>query len=720
MALGLNLVNHWLLNNNSNDNTGTLDGADSGGVEYKGDNVTFDGTSGYIDTGYVPPASSTYTYSLWAKTTDTTDSYMFSDEHGQSLGKYSRGSIGYLSGGSLILQLGDGVSNWFDISYNISTWLDGDYHHWALVFDAFSIKLYIDGVLRKSYTSTVSAGTLGSTDYWFGRGSSSAHSFSGDLSNARIYSDAKNQTQIDELFAEGYYPKPLTEPTTTGLIAHYPLTGTAEDSTGSYNGTEVGGLTYIDDGEFGSVVSLDGVDGEVVIDAELFNAGSGVRTYSLWAKYSTQTEVILACGLSGDNHVIRVRGDGILVEGDGDQSLDCLIGLSNDTWGHIVIEVNMTTKVITSYLDGTLNDTEIIPANNTVWNPTNNPSIGGYQGGSEYGNAEVHSFRCYTRTLTQQEIIDIYNYEKNFRSIDIDDGLVAYYPLANNSLDNYYNEYDGTDTAITYDGESALFNGTSSKIIIPDEILVNTDSISLWFNTSTILGSARIFFAYSGNGGNNRFYIDRDGLSLQITIGLEGALVNVYTITTGVDYFLTLSKTSPTTTDVYIDNVFVQTLTYTALNPMNNRDYSIGSIDTGGDYFDGEIKHVRFYNKGLTPEQIKVIYDSETTEVVEEIASGSGSVLITSSKSLPVDYTPQGSGSAIITSSKALANQYIPYSVDGGVVVTGTSEVEVGILPSEIFTFVQTIQKANIESHFIFVQSIEQPINSIIIKRVNQ
>lgn len=68
------------------------------------------------------------------------------------------------------------------------------------------------------------------------------------------------------------------------------------------------------------------------------------------------------------------------------------------------------------------------------------------------------SLRIYGRTLTATEITTIYDYELVTHHIPVDNGLIAYYPLETNSMDNYFNQYDGTDTAVTYDGTSYNYN----------------------------------------------------------------------------------------------------------------------------------------------------------------------------------------------------------------------------------------------------------------------
>jgi hypothetical protein len=64
---------------------------------------------------------------------------------------------------------------------------------------------------------------------------------------------------------------------------------------------------------------------------------------------------------------------------------------------------------------------------------------------NKYSNLHI-----YNRTLSAGEITDIYNIEKYQHNNALDQGLVAYYPLDGNSLDNAINQYDGTDTSVAY------------------------------------------------------------------------------------------------------------------------------------------------------------------------------------------------------------------------------------------------------------------------------
>jgi hypothetical protein len=318
--------------------------------------------------------------------------------------------------------------------------------------------------------------------YWKDTGSGMAHITSSTIptslatdnySNLRIYNETKNQTFIDALYEEGYYPKPLPLPTTNGLIAHYPLTGTAEDTTGNYDGTEVGGLTYVDDAEFGSVANFEKTPKYIDLGQTILNNYNGTQTITVWVKPKIlgSTEGLL--GFRFDNHTgqvsiwnnLRLDTDGgirFLFANSATEFLNIVsttkLTISNFTFISVTISTTEIKLYINGILESTLQHTYLPFSYSSL-----DTLLGAYSSKLldnlptiSSGTSYMKSLRLLNTVLTPQEITDIYNYEKNFRPIDIDDGLIAYYPLAENSLDNYNNQYDGTDSSgVTYDGEKA-------------------------------------------------------------------------------------------------------------------------------------------------------------------------------------------------------------------------------------------------------------------------
>ncbi len=288
-----------------------------------------------------------------------------------------------------------------------------------------------------------------------------------DYSNLRVYSSERTGTVLTALQNEGYYAprESLTAPRTTNLIAHYPLMGTGRDTTGNNDATEVG-ATYTNDGEFGTVLLGDGTNNNryVVTPTTVLNSmGSSDFAISTWV-YMTALDVISINMHSRSNTIDEVgiyqTADSKMrfVIGDADSG-----GIRNVTidstytnrWVHVIMNNNGTTNIADVYLDlvdkGEIADTS------------------GYSGGSYplyIGDAEPsgdypmtgrqRDIRFYSDLLTEADRLDIHNFEKNFRPIDITDGLIAFYSLTENALDESYNEYDATaDAGVTYDSSGA-------------------------------------------------------------------------------------------------------------------------------------------------------------------------------------------------------------------------------------------------------------------------
>ena len=67
---------------------------------------------------------------------------------------------------------------------------------------------------------------------------------------------------------------------------------------------------------------------------------------------------------------------------------------------------------------------------------------------------------------------------------------LAYYKLDGDAIDSSGNGYNGTSPNVTWGvgrfGPAGVFNGTSSKISLPNSIITGAFSLSFWVNTSNI------------------------------------------------------------------------------------------------------------------------------------------------------------------------------------------------------------------------------------------
>lgn len=147
---------YWALDGNTVDSTGTNNGTANNLGSYVagkiGQCATFNGTNSYI--AIANPAnfrSSTFTVSAWIKTSSTARQEVFQSWDQQS-SQYNGFEIA-VNNNSVVLTWGNGGS-----FANISTagigMCDGQWHHLAVVYDGIKVKIYKDGSLVQSNTTT--------------------------------------------------------------------------------------------------------------------------------------------------------------------------------------------------------------------------------------------------------------------------------------------------------------------------------------------------------------------------------------------------------------------------------------------------------------------------------------------------------------------------------------------------------------------------------------
>jgi len=624
-----NLIAHYLLNNNAADSHGDYDGVASN-VDFQSDDSYFTTIlNSYITTPLVDIASETNTYTIsgWFTASENTGPYRTIIIGTEGTNSIKMGvALGINSDGIVR------VSRANDTTQNLATSstvydLDNSKHFFVITYDGTTLKCAIDETDTFSIASTLSANN-GITQ--FGRYGSSADTleyYSGKISNVRFYNEVKTQTFINALFEEGYYPKPLPLPTTDGLMAHYPLTGTAEDTTGNRNGTEVG-VTYVDNAEFGSIARFNNNNGTTSVPTSQIKIPQAYIdnfTISFWASVDIPSNSNIIISKDNDTahyEFIRLRGDNTLdmaidntfsstIQSDHGTSEKLFVITRNG--GSFILYVNGISKgsgtcssaTINLGLFGSLFDTSSSSAN--------------FKG-------TLRNVRLYHSILSQQEITDIYNYEKNFRAIDIDDGLVAFYPLANNSKDNYYNEFDSIhDADVTYNGNSANFNGTNGYIIIPDNTMTigQPFCITCWIkedNFNSVENS--IIEIVSGTYPEDTVILmagQADTSDKKRRLYIRNHIENAVALEQGSPTHITNTwrfmafQWDGTHISGYEDNEFIGELPFTFSNSYTSLadKIHIGTSANASRFLDGNLAKLRIYNKALSGEQIDVIYNTE-------------------------------------------------------------------------------------------------------------
>jgi hypothetical protein len=246
----------------------------------------------------------------------------------------------------------------------------------------------------------------------------------------------------------------------------------------------------------------------------------------------------------------------------------------------------------------------------------------------------------------ENSIKPIHNVFKQYRKVNfvnpyifvsptnpISSGLVAYWKLDSNSLDSTSNAHNGTNTAITYAtgkiGNGASFNGTTSKIIVPDaNDLSFTDgtndkpfSISLWMKrpsatTYNILISKGTHDNVS-NGEWSLFFLEG---SLYLFLYDKAAAKKLvrYIPSTEVNTLIHLGATydglkDTTGIKMYKNGALISSTNASSL-PYTGMSNKVANVvignDTAGSYpFSGIQDEIGLWNRVLTDAEMTELYN---------------------------------------------------------------------------------------------------------------
>jgi len=218
--------------------------------------------------------------------------------------------------------------------------------------------------------------------------------------------------------------------------------------------------------------------------------------------------------------------------------------------------------------------------------------------------------------------------------------LIAVYNLQGNVEDEGGYSHHGTATSITYgtdtwDGQSAVFNGSSGNINIPHNSRFDFSAafdIYVWAKwTATTTGMYLLSKRIEGDVfqpnvyQNNVFTALADGgLAIQVnatTAGDVKVLAGGSTITSSTAGFndgnwhlIRVSRNASNVVTLYVDTISKGTATVTG-TLSTTQDVKIGSDFFGG-YFNGEISRVRFYSSILAGQQPSNIYNKRNPRTV--------------------------------------------------------------------------------------------------------
>jgi len=625
-----------------NGNTGTLGADANAGSDdpvwksaascKKGACLSFDG-SDYVAVSNISIASN-ITISAWVYSSN------FAQTGGISGKGEANSNVGWLfffDGATNGLSL-DGATH--VTTCRTGSWLpaNNQWHHVSGVISGTSGSIYVDGALKAS--GAVNA--IGNNVETIRIGSSWLagvifYPFNGLIDDVRIYNYARTAAQVAWDYNNGG-PVARWSMDSVGVSGSpgtalnvYDSSGNANTGASSgetmNNGT-ISGATWKDGSncKYGSCLSFDGVDDyvdvgngvslqitdKITISAWVYinplgsmngtygyivaKTAGNVATggYSLWfddrAGYGTNA--IKAYGIATDQTLYDLKADNAITAAG---------------WYHLAVTYDKDaggTDEAKLYVNGVLKDTEDF--SKAIKSDLYTLKIGDLDGTQPNFNGLIDDVRIYNTALTDAQVAALYNNNDRTAGASLEGNLVGEWRLDENAslyaADTHYQREGKYGYAMNFDG-------SNDYVTIPTTgASKDTGAISLWVKASAPSGSmvstagtyARIYLKYSDVGDQVYFQLGNPSAYLtgNISVNIWHHMVGVWN--NGL-------------ASLYIDGISVASnVAYTGLTEVQN-PMTIGSFGGGSVFLNGLIDDVRIYNYALTPLQIKLLYNENSS-----------------------------------------------------------------------------------------------------------
>jgi hypothetical protein len=413
-----------------NNNHGTINGMVLGEETWTqgkiGSALDFDGENDYVDfsaADIIDPSTGTIEAWIYANNWDANRMTVFSSEMGPAWADL-RFVLFSNYNNSLTFSVSNGTSSITD-NVNTGTILSADtWYHITGTYDGTAVKIYVNGILKDSYTTSIVPGSFTPTKTMAGWHYSNRY-WNGKIDQIRIFDYARTPAQVAWDYNKGkpiaHYKMDKGEGTTI-----YDSSGNGNDGTlnlGSLGQTSAGsvkvsGNTAWYNGRQGKQnysLNFDGSDDYVeVSDNSTTNWPSGI-TISAWVKTNVIANQGIVSKSSTSNREFHIRlGSGgkaemwLSTNGVGPTGSTALStdSYSTGVWHHVIGVFDNSD--LTVYLDGKSGTP--VNISGSIYNGTGSLNIGKWVEGGYQFNGQIDDVRIYNYALTEAQIKTLYNF----------------------------------------------------------------------------------------------------------------------------------------------------------------------------------------------------------------------------------------------------------------------------------------------------------------------
>ena len=638
-----------------------------------GQGLSFDGTDDYVDVGNKSDfnfGTSNFSIAGWVKTSSPNTENFISKRTVCDNESFWETQIQGPSPSERGVELSVDQDN-LGTNYNniISSPInDGNWHHFAFTRVGATLTVYIDG---KFDTGTpfgnpkIGAGTANISNagtVLLAKGTC-ASQFSGSTDDVRVYNRALSVAEIQRLYRIGATAKfgisNNSGSLTQGLVGYWsfndndmaqsPNNMFALDRSGSGNNGKLKNMATSSarvTGKIGQGLSFDGTNDFVSVTHHSSIDLTSALTVALWVKTTVADKWLVEKRDSGQANGWAINGNsdgtfGFGINNGGTTQSITSTSLINDGNWHFLVGV-LDAGVVKLYFDMQSQGTPT-GAPTTAASHTGNLFIGKRVNDTDYHNGLIDDARVYNRALSVAEIQRLYRIGATAKfgisnnSGSLTQGLVGYWSFNDNDMAQSPNNMFALDRS--GQGNNGRLNNTAtSSVRVSGKIgqglsfdgsndYVNIGNSTTYYFNGTLPFAISLWFKHNGNAramisrynagvvGNWEFFLTNSG-GVKLRALRE---ITPYTITgntvlnsntwyhgvflyDGVNMQLFLNGERDAT-PVASGNISAD---------QSNLSVVIGSEPNNGvpgQIFDGLIDDVRVYNRALTADEIKRLYN---------------------------------------------------------------------------------------------------------------
>jgi len=634
--------------------------------------LKFDGADDYVNIGdSFDTLSSSFSFSLWFKASLTSSGNLIGKRQSGTASE-SGYDLRLYPDGSLRSYFGDGTtgSDTADIGLGYN---NGKWYHTVYVIDRANgkKKIFINGVLLSDVSFNISGSQNNSLPFLIGAVGTGNIYFSGTLDDVRAYNRALSAQEITQLYNTGAGSKvnttSVTNTTTTlknGLVGYWSFdakdmkTSVADRSGLGNNGAlkfgTLGNISTTSMTTMGKIeqgLKFDGVDDYVSVSHNANQLLTSGFTISAWIYPNTAGQTagrILDKSHNGSSaqtgYDFFIQGNAVKLQvNNGSTPTSAANAVPYKKWSHVLVTVD-SNALATFYVNGFLSGTPGSTGALSGITSTDPIYIGNRSGFTDRTfDGIIDDVRIYSRALSSQEVKQLYNTgagsKVNATSVTnttttLKTGLVGYWTFDGKDMKTSVTDRSGSgnngalkfgtlgnisttsmttmgkiEQGLKFDGvddyvKSTVSSGLSGSFTASawvklnsftnDKVVVasNVSSYSnYWFEIAETTGNKWVGFLYDGT--HNPGVISGTNTA---NIGVWSHVVFVRDTSIG-KILLYLNGTSAATP-----------VTDTTTSVPTYSEFDIGFTQAHG-YINGSLDDVRVYNRALSANEIKQLYN---------------------------------------------------------------------------------------------------------------